>query len=68
MPPPNLRSPARKKLAMLHSAGKLEDLRIPPGNRLALLHRDRKASTASGSMTNSASALSGRMETPSMWR
>jgi proteic killer suppression protein len=41
MPPPNLRNAARKKLAMLHSAGKLEDLRIPPGNKLETLHRDR---------------------------
>jgi proteic killer suppression protein len=41
MPPANLRSAARKKLAMLHSAGRLEDLRIPPGNRLEELRRDR---------------------------
>lgn len=41
MPPANLRSAARKKLAMLHSAGRLEDLRIPPGNRLERLRRDR---------------------------
>lgn len=42
MPPANLRSVARKKLAMLHSAGRLEDLRIPPGNRLEALQGDRK--------------------------
>ncbi len=42
MPPANLRSAAKNKLAMVHSAGKLEDLRIPPGNRLQALHRDRK--------------------------
>jgi proteic killer suppression protein len=42
MPPPNLRSVAKKKLAMLHSAGRLEDLRIPPGNRLEPLRRDRE--------------------------
>ncbi len=41
MPPANLRSAAKKKLAMLHSAGKLEDLRIPPGNRLEALRGDR---------------------------
>jgi proteic killer suppression protein len=40
MPPANLRSAAKKKLAMLHSAGTLEDLRIPPGNKLEALHRD----------------------------
>jgi toxin HigB-1 len=41
MPPANLRSAARKKLAMLHSAARLEDLRIPPGNKLEALRRDR---------------------------
>jgi len=41
MPPANLRSAAKKKLAMLHAAGKLEDLRIPPGNKLEALRRDR---------------------------
>ncbi len=41
MPPANLRNAARKKLAMLHSAGRLEDLRVPPGNRLELLRHDR---------------------------
>ena len=42
MPPPNLRNAAKKKLAMVHSAEKLEDLRIPPGNKLEALHRDRE--------------------------
>jgi len=42
MPPANLRGAAKKKLAMLHSAGRLEDLLIPPGNRLEKLRRDRK--------------------------
>jgi proteic killer suppression protein len=42
MPPPNLRNAAKKKLAMLHSAGRLEDLLIPPGNRLEELRRDRQ--------------------------
>jgi proteic killer suppression protein len=43
MPPANLRSAAKKKLAMLHSAARLEDLRVPPGNRLEQLRRDRAA-------------------------
>lgn len=30
-----------RKLAMLNAAGKLEDLRVPPGNRLEALHGDR---------------------------
>jgi proteic killer suppression protein len=41
MPPANLRNAAKKKLAMLHAAGKLEDLRVPPGNRLERLRHDR---------------------------
>lgn len=31
-----------RKLRMLHRAEKLEDLRVPPGNRLELLKGDRK--------------------------
>jgi proteic killer suppression protein len=41
MPPANLRSAAKKKLAMLHSAARLEDLQVPPGNRLERLRHDR---------------------------
>lgn len=33
---------ARRKLRQLHIAGSLEDLRIPPGNRLESLRGDRK--------------------------
>lgn len=32
---------AMRKLAMLHRAARLEDLRIPPGNRLEALKGDR---------------------------
>ena len=42
MPPANLRKASRKKLAMVNSAVRLGDLRIPPGNRLEELHRDRQ--------------------------
>ena len=41
MPPANLRNVAKRKLAALHSALTLEDLRIPPGNRLEELRGDR---------------------------
>jgi proteic killer suppression protein len=41
MPPANLRKAARKKLALLHAATSLEDLRTPPGNRLETLVGDR---------------------------
>ncbi len=33
---------AERKLQMLDSASALEDLRVPPGNRLESLHGDRK--------------------------
>jgi len=42
MPPANLRKASRKKLAMLNSATRVEDLRIPPGNRLEELRHDRE--------------------------
>ena len=42
IPPPDLWRPALRKLLMLHTAGALEDLRIPAGNRLEQLKGDRK--------------------------
>ena len=33
---------ARRKLLYLHSAKRLEDLRVPPGNHLEALVRDRR--------------------------
>jgi proteic killer suppression protein len=41
MPPAGLRAVARRKLAMLDSATRLQDLELPPGNRLEKLHHDR---------------------------
>lgn len=38
----NIIGPARRKLQYLHAAGALEDLRVPPGNRLEALRGDRK--------------------------
>ena len=35
--PSNIETVAMRKLAMLNRAGKLDDLRIPPGNRLETL-------------------------------
>jgi proteic killer suppression protein len=32
---------ARRKLNMVHAAAKLDDLKVPPGNRLHKLHADR---------------------------
>ncbi|MDR0781354.1 MAG: type II toxin-antitoxin system RelE/ParE family toxin [Pseudomonadales bacterium] len=37
-----IQATARRKLEQLNMAGHLEDLRIPPGNRLEPLLRDRK--------------------------
>ena len=37
----NIQAGAMRKLAILNRAGKLEDLGVPPGNRLEALKRDR---------------------------
>jgi proteic killer suppression protein len=42
MPPANLRKVAKRKLAAMHAAVKLEDLRVPPKNKLEKLGVDRK--------------------------
>lgn len=42
MPPANLRNAVKRKLAALNSAVRVEDLRIPPGNRLEELRHDRE--------------------------
>lgn len=38
----NFRNVAERKLQMLHRAVRLDDLRIPPNNKLEALKRDRK--------------------------
>lgn len=38
----NIRAVAERKLQMVHRATRLDDLRIPPNNRLEALKRDRK--------------------------
>ena len=40
--PRDIQNVARRKLRMLNNATKLDDLRIPPANRLERLHGDRK--------------------------
>ena len=40
--PNELYRAARKKLALVHAARQLEDLKVPPGNRLEKLKRNRK--------------------------
>ena len=38
----NIRAVAERKLQMLHRATRLDDLRVPPNNRLEALKRERK--------------------------
>jgi proteic killer suppression protein len=38
----SIERPARRKLLFLHRALRLEDLRVPPGNRLEALKGERK--------------------------
>ena len=38
----NIEAVARRKLRQLEIAGRLEDLRVPPGNRLEALKRERR--------------------------
>lgn len=52
---------ARRKLLYLDAAENLQDLRVPPGNRVEKLKVIGEASTASASMTNGASVPSGRI-------
>lgn len=40
--PANIRDTAWKRLAILHAAVELDNLKIPPGNRLEALKGDRK--------------------------
>ncbi len=40
--PPDLQRTALRKLSQIHFARNLDDLRVPPGNRLEKLHGDRE--------------------------
>ena len=40
--PPTVQRPAQRKLAILHAADSVQDLRVPPGNRLERLSGDRE--------------------------
>ena len=42
VPPPEIRKIAQRKLLMLDSATRLEDLKSPPGNRLHALQGERQ--------------------------
>ncbi|MDS3860991.1 type II toxin-antitoxin system RelE/ParE family toxin [Thermosynechococcaceae cyanobacterium BACA0444] len=40
--PPDIHATAQRKLLMVHAANKIQDLKIPPGNRLEKLVGDRE--------------------------
>lgn len=42
----SIESVARRKLNMLHAAAKLDDLRVPPGNKLHKLEKERQGQHA----------------------
>jgi proteic killer suppression protein len=44
--PPDLRRAALRKLVQLHAADSLDELRVPPGNRLEALRGDRNGAEA----------------------
>jgi addiction module HigA family antidote len=60
--PSDIQNIALRKLRLLNQAKVLNDLRVPPGNRLEALKADVWDSTRSESTTNGVSALHGRKE------
>lgn len=52
--------PALRKLIQLNNAGVLQDMAVPPGNRLEALRGNLGASTRSASMTSGESFSNGR--------
>jgi hypothetical protein len=63
-----IESGARRKLDMLDAATRLEDLRMPPGNRLERYGVIGADNTASESTTHGAFALSGETVAPNWSR
>jgi len=57
-----------KKLVMLDAAEQLEDLRVPPGNRLEMWVATGQGNMAFASTTNGACASVGRAAARTMWR
>jgi plasmid maintenance system killer protein len=64
----NIAAVARRKLRQIEIAGRLDDLRVPPGNRFEVLKGNRAASTAFESMINGASVFAGRKRAQKTWR
>ena len=64
----NIQVVALRKLAMLNRAQKLEDLRIPPNNKLEQLKRDRVGQWSIRITINGAYASASRGAMPTMLR
>jgi plasmid maintenance system killer protein len=64
--PPDIQKIALRKLLLIDAATSVNDLRIPPGNRLEKLVGDRKGNIASASMISGEFALCGPMRTMRM--
>ena len=62
--PPAIIHTARRKLDMIAAAYQLNDLRVPPGNRLEALKGNYEVCSAFASMTNGASCSGGRNTAP----
>ena len=62
--PNDIMKVAHRKLTQINSAVTLDDLRVPPGNRLEALARDRAGQYSILSTISGGSALSGVMEMP----
>jgi proteic killer suppression protein len=70
--PPDIQERALRKLRQLEASTNLDDLRLPPGNRLEALSGDRAGqhmeieqdNTASVLLDSGESVLFGKMETP----
>lgn len=58
----NIEAVAMRKLAMLNRAGKLDDLRVPPGNKLEALKGKPLAGIVSASMTSIVCASAGQLK------
>ncbi|MDP4029904.1 MAG: type II toxin-antitoxin system RelE/ParE family toxin [Gallionella sp.] len=66
--PNQIQEVARRKLRMVNNAQRIEDLRIPPNNRLEALKGDRAGRWSIRSMTNGACVLRGMKDTPVAWK
>lgn len=64
--PPDIQAVALRKLRLMNSARNLNNLRVPPGNRLEALKGNQLGQHSSGSTTNGAFASPGMAEDQAM--